>query len=198
MVTAFLILAAAGVLGREWVMERLRVLAESGSVPKLDSRHAVAGLLLAAAAASWAMQPAAEGEPTPAPPAGPLVLAGKFVGPTAAADAAAFACLCDELAACIEWDEVQKDPRLTTGVAIDELRIAAREGRMRGDSIGDRHPLVRDSVRDYLDRTLGEPTTDASGRTVYRTPGGPLTPEQRSRWKSALRTVARAAEAAIR
>ena len=185
MVTALLILLAAAVLGRDWVLERLRVLAESGQLPKVDARHAIAAALLVAAAVSWSWRSQPADEPTPAPEAGPLVLAGKFVGPSAAADAVALAGLCDEMAACIEYDAGKPEPRLTTGVAMDDMRTAARDGRMQGSSIGDRHPLVRDAVQAYMDAAVG-------------TAGGPLTPEQKSKWVAALRTVARAAEAAVR
>jgi hypothetical protein len=183
---AFVVLALI-VLFREWILEQALRLSESGRLPKVDARQAVAAALLAAAAASWAWQPKADADPTPAPPAGPIVLAGKFVGEHAAEDAAAFASLCDELAGCIEWDETLADPRLTTGVAIDGLRVAAREARMKGVSIGERHPLVRQAVHEYLDQP-----------DVLGPAGGPLTPDQRSKWKAALRTIARAAEAAVR
>lgn len=183
---AFVVLAVL-VLFREWILDQALRLTESGRLPRVDASKAVAAALLAAAAVSWAWQPTADGQPTPAPAAGPIVLAGKFVGEHAAADAAAFASLCDELASCIEWDETLADPRLTTGVAIDGLRVAARDARMKGVSIGERHPLVREAVHEYLDRP-----------DVLGPAGGPLTPDQTSKWKAALRTIARAAEAAVR
>jgi hypothetical protein len=119
--------------------------------------------------------------PTPAPPsAGDLDLRGQFVGPDASADAATLSALCDELAACIELDGMLDAPRLRTGASIEDLRVAAREARMRGASLGARQPKVRDAVKAHLDAKAG-----ASG--------GPLSPEQRSAWVSAFRDIARAA-----
>lgn len=189
MITAVLILAAAAVLGRDWLLERFRELTKSDAIPKVDARHAVAAALLVAAALSWGWRAGeADGKPTPADvPAGPLSLAGLFTGPTAAADAVAFAGLCGELADKVEWDGMQEKPRLTTGWQIADLRTAAREARMAGDSIGARQPLVRDAVHRYLDRE------DVLGKH-----GGPISPDQRSRWVKALREVRAAAEAAVR
>jgi hypothetical protein len=108
-----------------------------------------------------------------------FTLRGKFIGPSAASDAATFSALCAELADCIEYDG-QHDQRLKTGVAFDELRIAAREMRCRGESIGARQPQVRDSVHKFLDDAVGSS-------------GGPVTPESRAAWVAALRDLARAA-----
>lgn len=121
--------------------------------------------------------------PTPAPP-GPqeFSLRGKFSGSTASSDAAALAGLCDELAACLEFDGSRElaEQRIRTGAQIEDLRIASRELRMRGESLGARQPAAREAIRVFLD--------DAAGDF-----GGPLTPEQRARWIAAFRAVARAA-----
>ena len=87
--------------------------------------------------------------------------------------------LCGELADCIEYDG-SHDQRLKTGVAFDELRIAARELRCKGESIGARQPQVRDAVHKFLDDAVGSS-------------GGPVTPESRAAWVSALRDLSRAA-----
>jgi hypothetical protein len=87
--------------------------------------------------------------------------------------------LCGELAECIDYDG-KHDQRLKTGVAFDELRIAAREMRCKGESIGARQPAVRDAVHKFLDDSVGSS-------------GGPVTPESRAAWVSALRDLARAA-----
>ena len=63
------------------------------------------------------------------------------------------------------------------------LRVAAREARLKGDSIGARQPHLRDAVGKYLDEHAGND-------------GGPLTPEERSAWVAAFRDVARACDAA--
>ena len=127
----------------------------------------------------WWSLPGRKPEPTPAPPApGEFSLRGKFTGPSAADDAAVLSALCDELANIIEWDGMLEEPRLKSGVAFDELRVAAREARCRGESIGQRQPLVRDAIQHYLDAAVG-------------TSGGPITPEGRAKWIAAYRHLGR-------
>jgi len=121
-------------------------------------------------------------EPTPAPDTGPLVLRGTFLGPSASDDASLVGALCYELADEIEYDGTQPEAEryLRSGVAVDELRKAARVLRCRGISIGDRQPQARDLIAGYLDKAVG-------------TDGGPLTPETRAAWVTAYRDVGRAA-----
>lgn len=127
----------------------------------------------------WWSLPGTRPEPTPAPPApGEFSLRGKFTGPSAASDAAVLSALCDELANIIEWDGMLGEPRLKSGVAFDELRVAAREARCRGESIGQRQPLVRDAIQHYLDAAVG-------------TSGGPITPDGRAKWIAAYRHLGR-------
>jgi hypothetical protein len=127
----------------------------------------------------WWSLPGRKPEPTPAPPApGEFSLRGKFTGPSAADDAAVLSALCGELASIIEWDGMLEEPRLKSGVAFDELRVAAREARCRGESIGQRQPLVRDAIQHYLDAAVG-------------TSGGPITPEGRAKWIAAYRHLGR-------
>lgn len=153
----------------------------------IDKRHIAAALLVAAALA-FSVAPSGESEP-PAPtpaPGGPLDLRGLWVGGSASADAATVGAICLELADEIEWDSMTgKPPRWSTGVAIDDLRKSARELRCRGESIGDRQPKAADSIAEYLDAHVG-------------TSGGPIGPEQRAAWISALRTVGEAASDAAR
>lgn len=120
--------------------------------------------------------------PQPDEAAGPLVLTGEFLGPTASEDASLVGALCSELADEIEFDSAQPESErlYRTGVAVDELRKAARILRCRGLSIGDRQPKARDTIAAYLDSKVG-------------TDGGPLTPEQRSAWVTAYRDIGRAA-----
>lgn len=158
----------------------------AGYVPAMERRHVIGAGLLLAAALAWSSR--APREPTPAPSPAPSVgldLRGTFIGPDAAADAATVAALFDELAAEVEWDAMQPEPVIKTGVAFDELRQRARELRCRGVSLGAKHPRARDAIKDYLDRTAG-------------TSGGPLTEQQRSAWVAAYRDIARAAEDAAR
>jgi hypothetical protein len=118
--------------------------------------------------------------PQPDDTAGPLVLTGSFLGPTASEDASLIGALCHELADEIEFDGTQPEPYLKSGVAVDELRKAARVLRCRGLSIGDRQPKARDAIAAYLDTKVG-------------TDGGPLSAEQRSAWVAAYRDIGRAA-----
>lgn len=125
-------------------------------------------------------------QPTPAPqPAGALSLRGLFIGPTASADAATLAALCDELGSVTEFDGAQPEPRLKTGAALDDLRMVAREIRLRGNSIGARQPKVRDAVAAYMTEKLGES-------------GGPIDAARRAEWVAVFRDIARAAEDATR
>lgn len=147
-------------------------------------RYVLAAAL--AAAGLFMMLMGEDAEPTPGPePEGRLQLRGLFHGPTAGDDAYVIACLCSELAEVIAWDGKLDRPRLRTGINFDDLRIAARESRMRGVSIGDRQPHVRDAIHEYLDAQVG-------------VKGGPVDDEQRSKWVAAYREIARAASAATR
>jgi hypothetical protein len=150
----------------------------------MTKRRVIAAALLAAFAAIFLA--GGKPSPTPAPlPPDAFTLRGKFVGPDAAADAASLAALCEELASVIEWDGIQPEPRLKTGASIDELRVVAREARMKGVSIGDRQPKARDAIHKFLDESVG-------------TSGGPVGPEARSKWVAAFRDIARACADASR
>lgn len=177
MLPAILFLAAAAAL---W-WPQIRELLDRIDVPPLDRRHGIAAaLVVAALMAMWWRAPADTG-PTPVPvPESEFSLRGRFVGPTAGADAQLLEALCDEIASCIETDGMKEQPRLTSGVAMDDLRVAAREGRMRGESLGNRQPHVRDAIHHYLDQAVG-------------VAGGPVSPEQRAKWITAYRNIARAA-----
>lgn len=189
MIVAFALVVAAVLLFWDAILERLRQLAESPWAKDVEARHLV-GIAVLVAAAWYGLAARSPAGPGPAPaPVGPagLVLAGLFRGPTAADDAATLGALCDQLASCVELDGRLPSPRLKSGVAVNELRIAAREGRMAGESIGDRQPAVRDAIHQYMDRD-----------DVLGPAGGPLDAAQRARWVAAFRSIARASEAAIR
>lgn len=123
--------------------------------------------------------------PAPTPPPGELDLSGAFVGETAADDAAIVAALAGELADCIEYDQMQAEPVLTTGLALDHLRTQARLFRCDGRSLGQVHPELAKRVGEYLDRKLGNA-------------GGPVGPEQLAKWIAAYREIERAATRVIR
>lgn len=151
----------------------------------MNARVVTALVLLAIGV--WSMVAGQAPAPTPTPTPDPvgLNLRGKFIGPTAAADAAMLAGLCEELAAIIEWDGMQAEPRLKSGIAFDELRVAAREGRCRGESIGQRQPHARAAIEEFLNAAVG-------------TSGGPIGPEGRSKWVAAYRELGGACADAAR
>ena len=125
-------------------------------------------------------------KPTPAPqPVSELDLSGAFVGETAATDAAIVSALAGELADVIEFDQLQAEPLLTTGIKLDELRKRSREFRCDGDALSDKHPVLAQRVGEYLDEKLGNS-------------GGPVSSDQLSKWVSAYREIERAAARAIR
>lgn len=149
------------------------------------SPRVVVGIVLLVLGLLASMSGGKKPEPTPAPDRVGLNLRGKFIGPTAASDAAMLAGLCDELANVIEWDGMKNEPRLRSGVAFDELRVAAREARCRGESIGQRQPHARAAIEEFLNAEVG-------------TSGGPIGPEGRSKWVAAYRELGRACEDAAR
>jgi hypothetical protein len=154
-----------------------------GLLADTPPRYLLAAAMLAGCLVSYGLESLRSSpQPLPGPPQPPATfsLAGKFIGPTASQDAATLGALCDELAAVLEHDSQQPEPRIKTGAAIEDLRLAAREARLRGESIGSRQPKARDAVKAFLDETAG-------------TSGGPLTPEQRAAWVTAFREVGRAA-----
>jgi hypothetical protein len=179
MITAILLAFALYALAGQQITERVQAWYATASKPSIDGKHlAVVALLVAAAIAFMPGKSAPTPQPAPVPPDA-FSLRGKFIGPTAAEDAATMSALCAELADCIEYDG-KHDQRLKTGIAFDDLRIAAREMRCRGESIGARQPQVRDSVHKFLDDAVGSS-------------GGPVTTESRAAWVTALRDLARAA-----
>ena len=138
---------------------------------------AAAALILVALYWSLPARPAPV--PTPVPTPDGFNLRGTFIGPSATDDAALLAALCSEFADVIEWDGMQPEPRLKSGVAFDELRIAAREARCRGESIGKRQPHARDAIEKFLESQVG-------------VSGGPVGPQERANWIAAYRELARA------
>ena len=179
MITALLIAFAVYVLAGQQITERVKAWYATAKVPTIDGQYVAAVALLVAAVIAFAPSRQAPA-PSPAPvPPDAFSLRGKFIGPTAAEDASTMAALCGEIAECIDYDG-KHDQRLKTGVAFDDLRIAAREMRCKGESIGARQPQVRDAVHKFLDDAVGSS-------------GGPVTPESRAAWVSALRDLSRAA-----
>lgn len=187
--TVFMLLLAAGAayafLGRDR-LEQLVAVAHA-KLPAVELRHVIGAALVAGLALVWSGRGRTEPTPAPGPaPDAPITLAGKFSPtPDASTDAALMEALFGEIADELEWDAMEAEPLYKNGVAFDELRVRAFDMRMKGESLGARHPRVRDEIRAYLDRTAG-------------TSGGPLTPAQKSAWVAAFRDVQRAAGDAIR
>ena len=158
------------------------------ATPQAAGPHPLTILAILAAGGMVAFAILESGKPAPQPAPAPVVgldLRGRFVGPEAAADAAATSALVGELAEVIAWDGQQTEPRLRTGAAFDDLRRAARELRTRGVSLGNRQPAVRDAIKTFLEAQVG-------------TDGGPVDAGQRAKWVSAFRAVAQAAAEAGR
>jgi hypothetical protein len=147
-------------------------------------QHRLAVAIIIALGLMWAWD-APPDSPKPAPtPQGEVNLRGLFVGATAAEDAAVLAALCDEIASEIEWDGQQADPFMKTGVAFDQLRTRARVARMRGESIGERQPRVREAFDDYLTQRVG-------------ILGGAVDAGQRAKWVASYRELAEACRNAL-
>jgi hypothetical protein len=179
-ITALLVAFAVYVLAGQQITEKVKAFVATAKMPTIDGKHVAALALVVAAAIAF--MPSRSSTPTPQPvpvPPDAFTLKGKFIGERAASDAIIMSELCASLADCIEYDG-QHDQRLKTGVAFDDLRIAAREMRCKGESIGARQPQVRDAVHKFLDDSVGSS-------------GGPVTPESRAAWVSALRDLSRAA-----
>ena len=151
------------------------------------SRYLLAGCLVLGALFAWVVdRPASPIDPAPLPPEPlPVVLRGKFVGPTGAEDAATIASICAELADEIAWDGKQAEPFFKNAVQLDALRTRSRELRCRGVSIGERQPAARDAIHAYLDSSVG-------------TAGGPISDQKRAQYVEAYRILARAAADATR
>jgi len=142
----------------------------------------VAAVLLAGAA--FAAYVEYGPQPTPAP-GGEFSLRGKWIGPQAAEDAAAFAGLCHGIAEALESDGAQQQPRITTGVQIEDVRVAAAEGRFLPRRLTQEQPHAVAAAGKYLDEVAG-------------TSGGPLDAAARAKWVEAYRSLATAAEESVR
>ena len=152
----------------------------------MNNRQLIAVALVLVALAWFVSDQSGGNLPPPTPaPSGALNLRGKFVGATAAADAVAVAALCRELGDKIQQDGESETPRLKTGVALDDLRVAARELRMSGESIGERQPRMRAAVEAFMTKHLGED-------------GGPISDEQRAKWVECFYEIGRSAADAAR
>lgn len=180
MITLALVAAAVYLFAGDRITHLVASFSEKA--PTIERRHLAGAALLAGAAVLWASSEPTGPTPAPGPaPDSAIDLRGMFVGPDAAADAAAVSAHFSELADELEHDGQAAEPLLKTGVAWDELRTRAKAMRWKGVSLGEKHPRAREAIREYLDRTAG-------------TSGGPMSPAQRSSWVAAYREIARAAD----
>jgi hypothetical protein len=137
------------------------------------------GAVLAACVENW---PRPTHRPTPA--AG-LDLRGKFIGPSAPDDAAAFAGLCRGVAEALDKDGSAAAPRISTAAQLEDIRIATSEGMFLPESFTRNQPHVAAAAGRFLDQAVG-------------TSGGPIDAAARAKWCAALRELAQAAEEAVR
>jgi hypothetical protein len=121
---------------------------------------------------------------TPAP-SGEFSLRGKWIGPAAAEDAAAFAGLCRGIADALEADGSRQQPRITSGVQVEDVRVAAAEGRFLPRRLTQEQPHAVAAAGKFLDEVAG-------------TSGGPLDAAARAKWVQAYRQLATAAEESVR
>ena len=152
---------------------------------KLDRTQAIILAALVLGAIFAAVVEFSPRQSTPPPDAAAFSLRGKFVGPTAAEDAAAMAGLCHGIADALASDGGRQSPRITTGVQLEDVRIAASEGRFLPRSLSREQPHAAAAAGKYLDEVAG-------------TSGGPLDATSRARWVEAYRALAQAAEEAVR
>ena len=139
-------------------------------------------LLAGAAIAAFVEYGPRNSTPTPE---GEFSLRGKWIGPQAAQDAAAFAGLCRGTADALEVDGAKSQPRISTGVQMEDVRIAAAEGRFLPRKLTQDQPHAVAAAGRYLDEHAG-------------TSGGPLDAESRAKWVKSLRDLANLAEESIR
>lgn len=152
---------------------------------RLDRNQAIVLAALIAGAILAAVVEFAPRRSSPAPVDGGLSLRGKFIGSQAAEDAAALAGICRGIAEALSADGTRPQPRITTGVHIEDLRVAAAEGRFWPRSLSREQPHATAAAGRYLDEVAG-------------TSGGPLDATTRARWVEAFAALADAAEEAVR
>jgi hypothetical protein len=149
-----------------------------------DAQKYIAVAALAGAAVIAAYVEYGSRNSTPEPSGG-FSLRGKWIGASAADDAAAFAGLCRGLADALEADGSRPQPRITTGVQIEDVKVAAAEGRFLPRRLTQEQPHAVAAAGKYLDDVAG-------------TSGGPLDAAARATWVKAYRELATAAEESVR
>lgn len=103
--------------------------------------------------------------------------------PNGHAHALEFAAILEAIADRIEWDGQRENPRLKTGVQIDDFSRLLREFETMGWSFLRDYPAIKGIVKKELDQSVG-------------VSGGPITPERRAKWVASLRKLSDAARLA--
>jgi len=151
---------------------------------KLPSWWPIAVILAGAALYSAWQNGATPGiVPMPKPP-GPdmvAVFAKNDNRPEAKLHAHILGLIMSSMAEYIEYDGQRKEPRINTGVQIDDLRLALRENRMKGWSFTQKYPDVGAAIEELMDAEVG-------------TSGGVLTDAQRKKWVDAFRKLSKCCE----
>lgn len=153
----------------------------------MNERRSYLPLLAAIGLAAWLVmaRPFDPAAPAPGPAPVGVDLASAFATNDDRAEAAeharTFGTICRSLADCLEYDAGRSDPLLKTGLQVDDLRRGLRQTRMRGWSFLAKYPELGARTEAFLASQVG-------------TSGGPLSAEDRTKWISAFRTLAAAAE----
>jgi hypothetical protein len=153
----------------------------------MNERRSYLPLLIAIGLAAWLVmaRPFDQAAPAPLPAPVGVDLVSAFATNDDRAEAAeharTFAAICRSLADCLEYDAGRSEPLLKTGVQLDDLRRGLRQTRMRGWSFLAKYPALGSATEGYLVSQVG-------------TSGGPLSADDRTKWISAFRTLAAAAE----
>lgn len=103
----------------------------------------------------------------------------------ASCDAETFGAIVTSVAAVLDYDAKLAEPRVQTGVQIDDLRRWVRDYATGGKSFKEKYPDLGDAVKKFLDAQAGDS-------------GGPLDDAKRAKWISALRALGSSAEYAAK
>lgn len=116
--------------------------------------------------------------PGPAPDGPDMVSVFRVNSDTAAAKrhARSMATILFSLSEMLEFDGKRQPPRITSGVQVDDVRLALREWRMKGWSFAKDYPSMVQVFNSYLTQEVG-------------TSGGALDVAQRGKWVRALKTL---------
>lgn len=150
----------------------------------MSTKHIIVAALIAGAILAAIIEFSPKREQAPIPDGG-LSLRGKWIGPNASEDAMGFAGLCRGLAEALEVDGKEQSPRISTGVSLEDLRVAASRGRFLPRSLSRDQPHAVAASARFLDEVVG-------------TSGGPIDATTRQKWIEAFRALQTAAEESVK